>query len=137
MPDEARVRIASDYDVVTARQRGRALAMQLGFTSTELTFIATAISELARNIYLYAGEGEIVLSETREAGRRGIMIVARDSGPGIPDPERAMQDAYSTGDGLGIGLPCARRLMDEFEIQSEVGRGTTVTVKKWRPALLP
>lgn len=131
MADEIRVPIDSEADIVTARQQGRALAAQLGFSSGELTLIATAISEVARNIVAYAKLGEILLSHAKQSSRRGIVVVARDEGPGIPDIAQAMQDGYSTSHGLGLGLPGARRLMDEFEIVSQVGKGTTVVMKKW------
>jgi serine/threonine-protein kinase RsbT len=131
MIDEARVPIASDPDIVIARQRGRALAARLELSGSELTLVAAAISELARNILTYARRGEVLLSLVQEGGKRGLVVVARDEGPGIPNVEQAMQDGYSTGTGLGLGLPGAKRLMDEFEIVSEVGKGTTVTVKKW------
>jgi serine/threonine-protein kinase RsbT len=131
--DEVRVPVRSDADVVEARQRGREIAAELGFSSTDLTLIVTAISEVARNIVLYADHGEIVMRQLRGDGRRGIQVVAHDSGPGIADVELAMRDAYSTGNGLGLGLPGARRLMDEFHIDSEVSKGTTVTMKKWAP----
>jgi serine/threonine-protein kinase RsbT len=130
--DEVRVEIHSDKDVVTAREQGRALAAEIGFSSVDLTLIVTAISEVARNIVLYADHGELLISEVQDPNRRGISIVATDSGPGIPDIERAMQDSYSTGNGLGLGLPGSRRLMDDFEIESEVGQGTTVRMAKWR-----
>ncbi len=129
--DESLVAISSAADIVTARQQGRALASRLGFSASELTIIATAISEVARNIVEYAGGGEILLSVLRNAQRRGICVVARDSGPGIPDVEKALSDGYSTSKGLGLGLPGARRLMDEFELVSEIGRGTTVRMTKW------
>jgi serine/threonine-protein kinase RsbT len=125
------VRIQSSADIVTARQQGRALALQTGFSSGELTIIATAISEVARNIVEYAKEGEVILGIVREAHRQGIEIVATDQGPGIADVSTVMRDGYSTGGGLGIGLPGARRLMDEFEIQSEIGKGTIVRMIKW------
>jgi serine/threonine-protein kinase RsbT len=125
------VPIRTDADIVTARQQGRALAQQLGFAYSDLTVIATAISELGRNILTYAGSGEIVLRQDQVGSNRGIVVVARDEGPGIPDIALAMQDAYSTSNSLGLGLPGTRRLMDEFAIDSVVGRGTTVTVKKW------
>jgi serine/threonine-protein kinase RsbT len=125
------VPIRSAADVVAARQEGRALAARFGFDGSDLTVIATAISELARNILEYAKTGEIRLSLAQKAGRNGIMIVARDEGPGIPDVPRAMQDGYTTGRGLGLGLPGVRRLMDDFEIVSQVGKGTIVSVKKW------
>jgi serine/threonine-protein kinase RsbT len=132
MTDEKCVRIRLECSIVEARQKGRGLASKLGFSSSELTTIATAISELARNILDYAGIGEIRLSLTEENGKKGIVIIACDNGPGIPNIERAMQDGYSTGGSLGLGLPGTRRLMDEFEIISKVGIGTIVTVKKWR-----
>jgi serine/threonine-protein kinase RsbT len=134
MADDARDRvvpIGSAADIVSARQQGRSLASRLGFSPSELTVIATAISEVARNIVEYAGGGEIRLSLCQQGGRLGICVVACDKGPGIPDVERALRDGYSTHKGLGLGLPGARRLMDEFEIVSEVGTGTTVTMKKW------
>jgi serine/threonine-protein kinase RsbT len=131
MSDQARVPISSDSDIVMARQQGRAMAAQLGLSSTNQALVATAISELARNILEYAGHGEIILELVQQGGRRGIVVIARDQGPGIPDIEKAMQDGYSTTNSLGLGLPGARRLMDDFEIVSQVGQGTTVTVKKW------
>jgi serine/threonine-protein kinase RsbT len=128
----ARIRIAADGDMVTARQKGRELAIQLGFSSTDATLVATAISEVARNILAYAGEGEIELSTDNQRPEPGIVVIARDRGPGIENIRRAMEDGYSTSRGLGVGLPGARRLMDEFQIVSEPGKGTTVTMKKWR-----
>jgi serine/threonine-protein kinase RsbT len=130
---ESVVPISSSSDIVTARQQGRALAAALGFTGSDLTVIATAISELARNIIEYAKTGEIVLSQDDVEGRLGIVIVARDEGPGIPDVSRALSAGFSTGMGLGLGLPGVRRLMDEFDITSNTGRGTTVAVRKWLP----
>lgn len=132
-PAESVVPINSSADIVTARQRGRALAAALGFAGSDLTVIATAISELARNIIEYAATGEIVLSQDDVDGRAGIVIVARDEGPGIADVSRALSAGFSTGPGLGLGLPGVRRLMDDFEITSESGRGTTVSVRKWLP----
>ncbi len=126
-----RVPIRSDGDIVLARQEGRALAAQLGFRGSDLTLVATAISEVARNIVSHAVAGEIHLSAAQRAARTGITIIAQDEGPGIPDIALAMQDGYSTGNSLGLGLPGARRLMDEFDIVSEVGKGTTVTMTKW------
>ncbi|HKN47582.1 MAG TPA: anti-sigma regulatory factor [Candidatus Polarisedimenticolia bacterium] len=125
--------IRSDRDILEARQKGRTLAAELGFTSTGLTMVATAISELARNIVLYARRGEIVLARIDEDGRQGVVVVARDEGPGIPDINLAMQSGYSTSGSLGLGLPGVRRIMDEFSIVSEVGKGTSVTAKKWKP----
>ena len=125
--------MSRDSDVVTVRQKGREVAAAAGFTGSDLTVVATAISEIARNIVKFATRGEFVFSVLDEDGRIGLKVVARDSGPGIPDVERALQDGYSTYRGLGLGLPGARRLMDEFDVVSEVGTGTTVTMIKWRP----
>jgi len=129
---EVRVRIERDVDVVTARQEGRALALLLGFSSGDATVVATAISELARNIVLYARTGEIVMTLAEQASRRGLAITARDEGNGIRDVERVLRRGYSTSGGLGLGLPGVRRMMDEFDLVSESGKGTVVTVKKWR-----
>lgn len=126
------VAVNSDIDIVTVRQKGRALSSQLGFSSTDLTVIATAISELARNILLYGCRGEIRLEIIQDGYKRGVQITATDIGPGIPDIELAMQIGYSTSKSLGLGLPGVRRLMDEMEIQSEPGKGTTVKVRKWK-----
>ncbi|MGH9167551.1 MAG: anti-sigma regulatory factor [Acidimicrobiia bacterium] len=132
MDEGVRIRVAADADMVTARQKGRELALQLGFSTTDATLVATAISEVARNILAYAGEGEIELSTDNQRLEPGIVVIARDRGPGIENLRRAMEDGYSTSRGLGVGLPGARRLMDEFQIVSEPGKGTTVTMKKWR-----
>ncbi|HEY5946380.1 MAG TPA: anti-sigma regulatory factor [Kofleriaceae bacterium] len=129
---ELRVAIQREADIVLARQAGRQLAAQLGFTSTDQTLIATAISEVARNIVVYANHGEIVLSRADDGARVGIQVQAIDSGPGIDNKDLAMRDGYSTKNSLGLGLPGARRLMDDFALDSEVGRGTTVTMKKWK-----
>ena len=129
---ETRVSINSDQDIVTARQKGRALAIELGFSTGDATLIATSISELARNIVSYARRGEITLKIVRASNREGVSIIASDSGPGIRDIRQAMTDGFSTSGSLGLGLPGVRRLMDEFEIASEPGRGTVVTVKKWK-----
>jgi serine/threonine-protein kinase RsbT len=126
-----RVRIASPADIVAVRQCGRAMASQAGFSNSHLTIIATAISEVARNIVDYAKEGEILLMLVSASDKRGLQIVATDSGPGIADIHAAMGDGYSSNAGLGIGLSGSRRLMDEFDIASEVGKGTTVTMTKW------
>jgi len=131
MENESRVSINSAVDIVTARQKGRVLAMELGFNGSELTLIATAISEVARNIVDHAKRGEIFVAPAHQGSRRGIVVVAHDEGPGIPDVEQAMQYGYSTGKGLGVGLPGAKWLMDEFSIETAVGNGTTVTMKKW------
>jgi serine/threonine-protein kinase RsbT len=127
------VAIHSDQDIVVARQKGRAMAMELGFSSGDATLIAAAISELARNIISYAGEGEIQLNEMKGPNPTGMRIIARDEGPGIRDITQAMRVGFSTSGSLGIGLPGVKRLMDEFAISSVPGRGTTVTVKKWKP----
>ncbi|HXF95781.1 MAG TPA: anti-sigma regulatory factor [Gemmatimonadales bacterium] len=132
MADELRLDIASDADVIAARQRGKELAAEHGFSAGDQTVIAVAISEVARNIVRYAKRGEIVLRAVNSGNRTGIVVMARDQGPGIRDIDLALQDGYSTSGGLGLGLPGARRLVDEFDIQSEVGKGTTVTLKKWR-----
>jgi serine/threonine-protein kinase RsbT len=130
-PDSMRVVITHDGDVVTARQLGRDMAKESGFYGSDLTLIATAISEIARNIVSYAQRGELSFSLLQDGARRGLMVIARDEGPGIPDIELAMRDGFSTGKSLGLGLPGAKRLMDEFEIQSEIGKGTTITMRKW------
>jgi serine/threonine-protein kinase RsbT len=129
--DEIHIAIGQEGDIVTARQKGREIAAATGFTGSELTVIATAISEVARNIVVYAQRGEISLRPVQQGGRRGIQVIATDHGPGIPDVAMAMRDGFSTGKSLGLGLPGAKRLMDEFEIVSEVGRGTVVTMRKW------
>jgi serine/threonine-protein kinase RsbT len=129
---EVRIPIGADADVVTARRRGRELAAEVGFSATELTVIATAISEIARNIVMFAERGELVVSLVGESGRQGVTVVARDAGPGISDLERALQDGYSGYGGMGLGLAGSRRLMDEFEITTEVDKGTTVIMTKWR-----
>jgi len=126
------VGINSDQDIVTARQRGRALATELGFSTGDATLIATAISELARNIVSYARKGDITLKIVQASSRQGVLIIASDSGPGIRDIPQALRDGFSTSGSLGLGLPGVRRLMDEFEITSKPGRGTIVTVKKWK-----
>jgi serine/threonine-protein kinase RsbT len=126
------VPINSDRDIVAARQKGRLLAIELGFSPGDATLIATAISELARNIVSYAKSGEVRLTVIQNTTRSGIQLVAHDAGPGIPDISQALRDGFSTSGSLGLGLPGVRRLVDEFEIVSEVNRGTTVTAKKWK-----
>jgi len=130
-PTELVVPIKAHGDVVLARQTVCGLASRLRFSGSEMTLIATAISEVARNIVTYAGSGEIVLQVVQRGQRRGILIIARDRGPGIADIERAMVDGYSTSRGLGLGLPGAKRLMDEFEIVSRGGKGTEITMTQW------
>jgi serine/threonine-protein kinase RsbT len=123
--------ISSERDIVVARQRGRTYVLQLGFSSPEATLIATAISELARNIVLYAKEGQIELQSVEQNGRPGVLVIARDDGPGISDVLRATIDAPSGG-GSVMGLRAMKRLVDEFEIESRAGEGTRVAVKKWK-----
>lgn len=132
MDAEECVSIRTDADIVHARQKGRDLAARIGFTSTDLVLITTAISELARNILLYAGVGEIVVKPLNSGDRTGILLVARDEGPGIPNIALAMQGGYSTSGNLGLGLPGVRRLMDEMSVESRVGEGTTVVARKWK-----
>ncbi len=135
-PDAAeRIAIESDADVVTARQRARALAVGLEMPSTDQTLLATAISEIARNITTYAQRGEVEVSVVAAGRRRGVRVVASDEGPGIADLELALRDGYTSGVGLGMGLPGTRRLVDEFDIVSAPGEGTTVTFVKWGPEL--
>ncbi len=130
--EEVRVPVERDADIVRVRQRGREVAVGAGFPPTEATLIATAISEIARNIVKFARRGEIVVTVVDDAGTAGLTVVANDAGPGIADVELALTEGHTTYGGLGLGLPGARRIMDEFEITSEVGRGTTVTMTKWR-----
>lgn len=131
MSPEDRIHIETEADIINARQKGREMAGGLGFSRTDLTMIATAISELARNIVEYARAGDIAFKLVTRNTNKGVAIIAHDDGPGISDVDQAMRDGYSTGGGLGLGLPGVRRLMDDFEIASELGKGTTVTVTKW------
>lgn len=131
MTDETCLFVERDADVVMVRQRGRELAALAGISGSDLTVVATAISEIARNIIVYADRGEIVLKIVTNGHRRGVVVIATDQGPGIADIDMAMRDGFSTGASLGLGLPGARRLMDEFEIVSEAGKGVTVTMIKW------
>jgi serine/threonine-protein kinase RsbT len=130
-PDGICLSVKSNHDIIHARQRARELAGRLGFSIFDLTLIATAISELARNIVLYTEGGEIAMKTMCQEGGNGFMAVARDQGPGIPCVARALQEGFSTSGGLGLGLPSVRRVMDTFELESEVNRGTMVTIKKW------
>jgi len=124
--------VASVSDIVTARQQGRELAERVGLAKGEATLVATAISELARNIVQYAGHGDISLRIATNRTHAGIVVVARDRGPGIVDPDLALRPGFSTSGGLGLGLPGVRRIMDEFRIESNPRDGTTVTVTKWK-----
>jgi serine/threonine-protein kinase RsbT len=135
MPDEQHIPIIREEDIVLARQEGRALAKALGFGLVDQSRIATAISELARNVIRYAVRGEVILRSliaTDGSGRRGLEVEVADSGPGIVDTEAAMRDGYTTGGGLGMGLPGTKRLMDEFSLITAPGQGTIVTVRKWQ-----
>jgi serine/threonine-protein kinase RsbT len=129
---EVNVAIEQDTDILAARQQGRMLAMRLGFSSSDATIVATAISELARNIVHYAKRGKIILNAVKHDDQSAVIVTARDQGVGIADIQRAMQDGYSTSGRLGVGLPGVRRLMDEFDIISEVGKGTVVKATKWQ-----
>ncbi|RDU99004.1 anti-sigma regulatory factor [Trinickia dinghuensis] len=131
MPAEIRVPIERETDVVLARQKGRELAAETGFSNTDRTIIALAISEIARNIISYAHRGVVIMCQVNDGIRVGILIVAEDEGPGIPDIELAMRDGYSTAKSLGVGLPGTKRIMDEFELTSIVGKGTTIRMKRW------
>ena len=124
--------IRSESDIITTRRTVREVAQRLGFGITDVTRIVTATSELARNVVLYAGAGVIRWRELGISGKVGVELTLEDHGPGIADIEQVMQEGYTTSGGLGLGLPGTKRLMDEFEIASEVGKGTRVTVRKWR-----
>ncbi|WP_226683768.1 anti-sigma regulatory factor [Sutcliffiella horikoshii] len=125
------VKIRNEWDIVAARQMGRNVAKDLGFGTVDQARITTAISELARNIYLYAGTGQICIEEMDEYGKRGLKVVATDDGPGISDIRQVMEDGFSTSGGLGAGLPGVKRLMDSFQIDSSSGEGTTIHAVKW------
>lgn len=124
--------IRSDLDIVIARTMARDSAKALGFGAIDQARIATAVSELARNIFLYAGTGNVTVREIEKPGRKGIEIVCEDQGPGIANIDLVMQDGYSTSRGMGMGLPGAKRLMDEFNIRSQEGLGTTIVCRKWK-----
>ena len=132
MEGEIRVGIGTDADLVIARAEGRAMAQRLGFRRPDPTLIATAISELARNLVMHVGHGEIIMRPIVEDRRSGVLVIVRDEGPGIADVDAALRLGHASRGGLGLGLPGARRLMDEFEIDSQPGKGTTVTMRKWR-----
>ncbi|MFC5602167.1 anti-sigma regulatory factor [Sporosarcina koreensis] len=125
------VEIITEWDIVAARQLGRNEAKKAGFGTVDQARITTAISELARNIYLYAGKGKIEIERVSEGGLFGIKIIASDEGPGIPDLRKVMEDGFSTSGGLGAGMPGVKRLMDEFKVTSEPGAGTIITSTKW------
>jgi serine/threonine-protein kinase RsbT len=125
--------VTTSDDIVTARQAGHHLARELGFSLTDVTMIATAISEIARNITSYAGRGAIRVGVEHREGRQALVVRAEDEGPGIVDVDRALEEGYSTGRGLGLGLPGARRLMDRLIVDSVPGRGTTIEMWKWTP----
>jgi serine/threonine-protein kinase RsbT len=129
---ETCVSIRHEADVLLAYQKGRALAAEMGFSAEDQMIVVIAIMEVARNIVRYAKQGEVSFSTFQKDGRHGLRVVARDSGPGIPSIERALEDGYSTGGGLGLGLSGAKRLMDEFEIRSRTGQGTTIEMTKWK-----
>lgn len=131
--DQVRViPVKSDLDIVSARVEGRNLAREMGFGTIDQARIATAISELARNVVLYAGSGTVTIRViVTKDGRRGLEVLCEDNGPGIADLALAQQDGYSTSGGLGMGLPGTRRLMDEFYIETELDVGTKVMVRKW------
>jgi len=129
--EESSVDILTEWDIVAARQLGRKEAKAIGFGAVDQARITTAISELARNIYLYAEQGKVEVSRIIGQFSKGICIIASDSGPGIADIQQVMQDGFSTSHGLGAGLPGVKRLMDEFKIETELKKGTTITIKKW------
>ena len=131
MSEAYRVSITTDADVVTARQRARSMGGELGFTSTDLTLLATAISEVARNTLIYGGGGQADIEPVANDRRKGVRVVFTDTGPGIADLDLALTDGYTSGTGMGLGLSGARRLVDEFELQTAPGEGTTVRLVKW------
>ncbi|MBU8908761.1 anti-sigma regulatory factor [Desertibacillus haloalkaliphilus] len=129
------VEVNSEWGIVAARQEGRSLAKDIGFGNVDQARITTAISELARNIYLYANQGKVCMEVVelfdKHKLKRGIKVVAADQGPGITDVRQVMEDGFTTSGGLGAGLPGVKRLMDEFSIDSKENEGTTITVVKW------
>ncbi|MBT2727735.1 anti-sigma regulatory factor [Bacillus sp. ISL-75] len=131
MENESYVKIITEWDIVAARQLGRNIAKELEFGTVDQARITTAISELARNIYLYAGQGEIRIERINGRDKRGIKVIAADNGPGIRDIRKVMEDGYSTSGGLGAGLPGVKRLMDEFDITSSLEEGTIIKTVKW------
>lgn len=131
MDNKSKVEIVTEWDIVTVRQLGRNIAKEIGFGIVDQARITTAISEIARNIYLFAKSGEITIEAVEEGSRVGIKVVAVDQGPGIEDIRKVMEDGYTTSGGLGSGLPGVKRLMDHTEIHSAVGKGTIVKIEKW------
>jgi serine/threonine-protein kinase RsbT len=125
------VEILTEWDIVAARQLGRNEAKEVGFGTVDQARITTAISELARNIYLYAGKGKIEIERVSKGVSNGITIIASDEGPGITDVRKVMEDGFSTSGGLGAGMPGVKRLMDDFKIETVLGEGTVIRVTKW------
>ena len=132
MPLEDHVNIISDDDVIAARQEGRRLAAEIGFSPTDQAMVAAVITELGRNLIDHAGGGEMHYHPMGDVGRRGIAVVARDDGPGIVNVKEALQAAYSVAGGLGLGLRGVKGIMDSLDIISVPGKGTTVTARKWQ-----
>lgn len=128
---QIRMKITTDADVMTSVVNARVMAGEVGFDGAICQRVATAVSELTRNVLKYAGSGEVIIAETLRSRQRGIEVTVRDRGPGIKDVERALQDHYSSSGTLGLGLPGVKRMIDEFEIESDVGRGTTVVIRQW------
>lgn len=131
-PGSEALPIRSETDIVLIRQAVRNRTAGLGFSLVDQTKMITAASELARNALHYGGGGTATLEVLQEGTRSGLRVTFEDQGPGIPDVDRAMADGFTTGSGLGLGLGGARRLVNEFEIRSEVGQGTTVTITRWK-----
>lgn len=131
MEHRSSIEIQTEWDIVAARQLGRNEAKSTGFGTVDQARITTAISELARNIYLYAGKGRIEIESIKVGQRAGLLIIASDEGPGISDLQKVMEDGYTTSGGLGAGMPGVKRLMDDFRVETEVGIGTTITATKW------
>ena len=128
---EKRVKISQEIDITAASFEAIKLAEKAGFNRVKQSMVGTSVSELARNIYLYAFKGEVTVRILKRGNKNGIEIVAKDNGPGIPDLAMAMKDSFSTSDGLGLGLPGVKRMMDEFTIDSKSNVGTKVTARKW------
>lgn len=125
------VHINDEKDIVTARQRAREAAKNMNFSITDQTRIITAVSELSRNIYEYASTGIVTIEVASNGTKRGLMITFDDEGPGIPDIDKALGEGFTTGKGMGLGLPGSKRLMDDFSIFSQTGKGTKITIRKW------